>query len=87
MSIHRIQKSSDSRQKLYQLLAERIWNPERLRLPYGQEPNTIIVEAKNEYVSSSHSNEQVMWTAERIRDLVPQDRRIYYETNYKNKFS
>lgn len=75
----------DSRQKLYQLLAERIWNPERLRLPYGQEPNTIIVEAKNEYVSSSHSNEQVMWTAERIRDLVPQDRRIYYETNYKNK--
>ena len=34
----------DERQKLYQLIAERIWNPERLLLPYGDEPDPITVE-------------------------------------------
>lgn len=76
----------ESRQKLYQMLAERIWNPERLRLPYGEEPKPVIFEEQNDYDITSYSNEQIVWTAERIRELVPQDRRIYYETKYKNKF-
>ncbi|MYK19977.1 DUF1524 domain-containing protein, partial [Candidatus Poribacteria bacterium] len=57
----------DKRQKLYLRIAERIWNPERLRLPHGQEPDCVPEE---EGVNSNQHNNAV-WTSEQIRDLVP----------------
>ena len=70
----------DARQELYRQLAERIWNSERLRLPYGQEPDAIVEEEEEEYTTPSLSGGQTVWTAERIRDLVPTKLRAYYET-------
>ena len=75
----------DARQKLYQKLAERIWSAERLRISYGQEPNSIILEGEEEYVIPSQWNRQVIWTAERIRDLVPLEYRERYETQHSKK--
>ena len=81
-------KDLDARQKLYQLLAERIWNPERLRLPYGNEPATITIEEiEDDYLTSGQNSRQAVWTTEQIRDLVPLERREYYETQYRNRVS
>ena len=74
-------KNFDEHQKLYWQLAERIWNPERLRLPYGQEPDCV---SEEEDVNSNQYNRTV-WTSDQIRNLVPQERREYYETHYNNK--
>lgn len=72
----------DARQKLYRQLAERIWNPERLRLSYGQEPDTIVEEEEEEYIIPILSDEKTVWTVERIENLAPADRRAYYKTQH-----
>ncbi len=69
----------DARQKLYLQLAKRIWNPERLRLTYAQEPDLVIEEEETEY---SQEREPAVWTAEKIRSLIPPERRHQYETLY-----
>ena len=71
----------DKRQKLYLRIAARIWNPERLKLPYGQEPDCVPEE---EDVNSNQHNNAV-WTLEQVRNLVPQEHMQDYETHYKNK--
>lgn len=74
----------DGRQKLYQQLAKRIWNPERLRIPHGEEPE-ITVDFDSDLQQRTITPEQA-WTSNRIREeLVPQERREYYETQLKNK--
>ncbi len=68
----------DERQQLYQQIAERIWNPERLKLPYGEEPSEA-----HPY-DSLHQDPEV-GTIERIKNLIPEDRRKYYETHYRQR--
>ena len=72
----------DDRQKLYQQLAKRIWNPERLRVPHGAEP-----EITADFDSDLQRGEvkEKGWTSKRVRDLVPPERREHYETQHENK--
>ena len=72
----------DDRQKLYQQLAKRIWNPERLRVPHGEEPEITV-----DFDSDLHQGEikEEMWTINRVRDLVPLEYREHYETQHKRK--
>ena len=75
----------DKRQKLYQLIAKNIWNPERLRLSYGQEPEPVTVE--NESDNSGIVNpveKKRTWTADKISSLVPSDKRELYREEYSN---
>lgn len=73
----------DDRQKLYQQLAKRIWNPERLRIPHGEEPEiTVNFDAD---LQQRMETPDKMWTSERVRRHVPQERKEHYETQYKNK--
>ena len=79
----------DARQALYRHLAEHIWNPQRLLLPYDQEPDPIKIEENEEdnYVIPDQGDKQTTWTPEAIRDLVPPERREQYEAAYKNKIN
>ena len=72
----------DDRQKLYQQLAKRIWNPERLKLPHGEEP-----EITADFDSDLQRGEvkKKVWTIDKVRAFVPQERREHYETQHKNK--
>ena len=72
----------DDRQKLYQQLAKRIWNPERLRIPHGAEPEITI-----DFDSDLQRGEvkEKVWTINKVRAFVPQERREHYETRHKNK--
>ena len=72
----------DDRQKLYQQLAKRIWNPERLRVPHGEEP-----EITADFDSDLQREEvkKKVWTIDRVRAFLPQERREHYETQHKNK--
>ncbi len=73
----------DARQQLYRLLAERIWNPERLKLPYSQEPIPItIADEEPNYVVSHGNDKRVVWTVDRVSSLVAPDRRAFYEKHY-----
>ena len=75
----------NDRQDLYQLIAKNIWNPERLRLPYGEEPEPIVVEdEKNENVFFSPIEKSRTWTVDQISNLVPPDRKEFYEKQYTN---
>ena len=77
----------DDRQKLYQQLAKRIWNPERLRVPHGEEPK-IAVDFDNDLQHQKlkkEGNPNKTWTIDQVRDLVPQEYREYYETKHKSK--
>lgn len=79
-------KDFDDRQELYLQIAERIWHPDRLKLPYGQEPDPVVKEEGEIIVTPSQENDKhPMWTSEKIRSLVPLERREYYETQYQNK--
>ena len=77
----------DDRQKLYQQLAKRIWNPERLRIPHGAEPEITVgfdsdlQQGKVKEAETSYKR----WTIDQVRDLVPQERRKHYGTHHKNK--
>ena len=73
----------DDRQKLYQQLAKRIWNPERLRIPHGEEPE-IAVDFDSDLHQVPETPDKV-WTIDKVRKSVPQERREYYETQHKNK--
>lgn len=73
----------DNRQKLYQQLAERIWNPERLRIPHGEEPE-ITVDFDSKLQQEPETPDKV-WTIDKIRKSIPQERREYYEAQHKNK--
>ena len=73
----------NDRQKLYQQLAKRIWNPERLRIPHGEEPK-ITVDFDRDLQQRTITPEQP-WTINRVRELVPQEHRERYETQYKKK--
>ena len=72
----------DDRQKLYQQLAKRIWNPERLRVPHGEEPEITV-----DFDSDLQRGEvkEKMWTVDKVRAFVPQERREHYETQHKSK--
>ena len=72
----------DDRQKLYQQLAKRIWNPERLRIPHGEEP-----EITADFDSDLQRGEvkEKVWTINKVRAFVPPERREHYETQHKNK--
>ena len=72
----------DDRQKLYQQLSKRIWNPERLRIPHGEEPE-ITVNFDSDLQQGEAKGK--MWTINRVRDSIPAERREYYETKHKNK--
>ncbi|MDE0015407.1 MAG: DUF262 domain-containing protein, partial [Candidatus Poribacteria bacterium] len=74
----------DDRQRLYQQLARRIWNPERLRVPHGEEPE-IAVDFDSDLQQGTRDPDKV-WTIDRVRELVPQERREHYETQYKKKY-
>lgn len=73
----------DDRQKLYQQLAKRIWNPERLRIPHGEEPE-IAVDFDSDLHQVPETADKV-WTIDKVRKSIPQERREYYETQHKNK--
>lgn len=74
----------DGRQELYQQLAKRIWNPERLKIPHGEEPE-ITADFDSDLQQRTITPEQP-WTINRVREeLVPQERREYYETKHKKK--
>ena len=73
----------DDRQKLYQQLAKRIWNPERLRIPHGEEPE-IVVGFDSDLQQGPETLDKI-WTIDKVRKSVPQERRKYYETQHKNK--
>ncbi|MYB95393.1 DUF262 domain-containing protein [Candidatus Poribacteria bacterium] len=73
----------DDRQKLYQQLAKRIWNPERLRIPYGEEPE-IAVDFDSDLQQGTGTPDKA-WTIDRVKYLVPQERKEHYETQHKNK--
>ena len=74
----------DDRQKLYRQLAKRIWNPERLRIAHGEEPE-IAVDFDSDLQQGTRDPDKV-WTIDRVRELVPQERREHYETQYKKKY-
>ena len=63
----------DARQRLYQLLAEQIWNPERLKIPYGAEPQ-IVVEPENPDGNLRESDEG---------DVQPGEKSLTQEDNVK----
>ena len=69
----------DARQQLYQQLAERIWNPERLRLPHGEEPETVEPENDPPGKTRESENSYNVWTIEQVRNLVPSEHREHYE--------
>ena len=73
----------DGRQKLYQQLAKRIWNPERLRIPHGEEPE-ITVDFDRDLQQRTITPEQP-WTIDRVRELVDPELRKHYETQHKKK--
>jgi len=73
----------NDRQKLYQQLAKRIWNPERLRIPHSEEPK-ITVDFDNDLQQGTGTSDKA-WTINRVREQVPQERKEHYETQYKNK--
>ena len=73
----------DGRQELYQQLAKRIWNPERLRIPHGEEPE-ITVDFDSDLQQGTITPDKV-WTIDRVRTFIPQERREYYETQHKRK--
>ena len=67
------------RQELYQLIAKNIWNPERLRLPYGDEPDPITVGSENDDKATPNPyDEKKTWTAEQVSNLVPLERKSDY---------
>ncbi len=72
----------NDRQKLYQQLAKRIWNLERLRIPHGEEP-----EITADFDSDLQREEvkEKVWTINKVRACVPPERREHYETRHKNK--
>ncbi len=72
-----------NRQKLYQQLAKRIWNPERLRIPHSEEPK-ITVDFDNDLQQGTGTSDKA-WTIDRVREQVPQERKEHYETQHKNK--
>ena len=73
----------NDRQKLYQQLAKRIWNPERLRIPHGEEPE-ITVDFDSDLQQGTITPDKV-WTIDRVRKFISQERREYYETHHKRK--
>ena len=72
----------NGRQKLYQQLAKRIWNPERLRIPHGEEPEITF-----DFDSDLQRREVngKVWTIDRVRESIPAERREHYETHEKRK--
>ena len=73
----------DERQKLYQQLAKRIWNPERLRIPHGEEPEIAV-----DFDSDLHqvpATPDKVWTIDKVRKSIPQEHREHYEIQHKNK--
>ena len=74
----------NDRQKLYQQLAKRIWNPDRLRIPHGEEPQ-IAVDFDSDLQQGPEIPDKV-WTIDKVRKSIPQERREYYETQYKKKY-
>ena len=75
----------DDRQKLYQQLAKRIWNPERLRIPHSEEP-----EIAGDFDSDLHqvpATPDKVWTIDKVRKSILQERREHYETHHTNKVS
>ncbi len=73
----------DGRQELYQRLAKRIWNPERLRIPHGEEPE-ITVDFDSDLQQGTITPDKA-WTSDRVRKFIPQARKEHYETQHKNK--
>ena len=72
----------DDRQRLYQQLAKRIWNPERLRVPHGKEPE-ITFDFDSDLQRGGAKGK--VWTIDRVRESIPAERREHYETKHKNK--
>ncbi len=70
----------DDRQQLYLKLVEQVWSPDRLDTSYTHKSGVIIQTGISR--DSTKPNE---WTMDRIRALVPTERRENYETRYKNK--
>lgn len=69
----------DARQKLYQLIAKNIWNPELLKLPFSDEPEPIVIEdEKDETDFFSPEGEHITWSAEQISRLIPPERKEFY---------
>ena len=58
----------DDRQKLYQQIAKRIWNPERLRIPHGEEPEITV-----NFDSDLQQGEvkEKVWTIDKVRAFLP----------------
>lgn len=74
-----------ARQSLYQYLAERIWNPERLTLSYGHEPEPIVIhDSSGGYESNPLVSIDYLWTTVRVRDSIPQEQRDEYERSFPN---
>ena len=69
----------DDRQQLHLKLAEQVWHPDRLDASYNHEPEVII------QTEISHDSKPNEWTSDKVRTLVPTERRENYETQYKSK--
>lgn len=65
----------DSRQKLYQEIAERIWNPERLKLDYDKEPD---------HIPATDNKQKALLRYEEIRKIVPPEIKNHYELKFKD---
>lgn len=76
----------DERQKLYQSIAERIWNPDRIKLQYGQEPDNVNVENMRTYtVLSEQDGESETFTADQISKSVPAEQKESYLNKYPSQ--
>lgn len=73
----------DDRQKLYQQLAKRIWNPDRLRVPHGEEPE-ITFDFDSDLQQGPETPDKV-WTIDKVVESIPQERREHYETHHTSK--
>ncbi len=90
-------KDLDERQELYLQLAEQIWNPKRLKTDYGTESgNTGEQDLPSGCEDKHHSEDSVLvedgdnkslekWTENRIKEIVPRERREHYETKHRGR--
>lgn len=73
------------RQELYQQLAGKIWNPERLKIPYGHEPPQITIRGgKDKLIDTGQNVKKYIWLRDKIAEKVPLQIKNRIEISYKN---
>ncbi len=91
-----IKEDLDKRQELYLQLAELVWNLDGIKTNFGSEIEDVELVAPPGCEGKLHPENSVLvenevgkldeeWTSERIRDLVPQERKEHYETAHRSR--